>query len=58
MTVKDLIRELQKYPSNMLIYKNDSEYEVWYEASELTIRKDEWVWDGPNHIVQDVLVIE
>lgn len=56
MTVKEVIEELQKYPSDMLVYTSDSEYGA--EESGRILKQNVWVWDGPNHTVQDVLVIE
>lgn len=57
MTVKELIEELRKYPEDMIVFTNDSEYGA-DEAGSVKIRENEWIWDGPNHTVQNVLVIE
>jgi hypothetical protein len=56
MTVKELIEELQKYSLEMRVYLNDSEWGA-EESQAIAIRKNEWIWDGPNHTVEDVVEI-
>lgn len=57
MTVKELIEELKKYPENMIVFTNDSEWGP-DQAGSVRVRENEWVWDGPNHAIQNVLIIE
>ncbi len=57
MTVKELIEELNKYPKNMHVYREDSEWGC-DSISQIIIKKDEWIWTGPNHTVEDILVIQ
>ena len=56
MTVKELKEELAKYPDDMIIFTNDSEYGA-EESGSIEIRKKEWIWRGAEHTIQDVLII-
>lgn len=57
MTVKELIEELKKYDSSMLVYQHDSD-QGDDELNSVEIKKDEWVWRGSSYTIQDILVLD
>lgn len=57
MTVKELIEELKKFDENLRVYVTDSEYPAEELVAHFRIQKDERIWDGPNHHLEDVLII-